>query len=202
MGVSSTGCAPRKEAESAAPAGRRLVHEAPDVRQREAVADDGDPDRSDSADDGLDVLHLLVSHRSVQQDVVPEPRIEVLDSGELQVVLLHRGAKPGELALAPERVSRMPPAIERRSREQRLVVGQVSDDVRRACLPSELEVVAREHWTVQAETDLHPGSLSSARNDPSTCEGRNAMPPDPRRREASPSTLPWPTIDYSQHICS
>src|SRR6185312_8821814 len=122
------------------------------------------------ADEGLDVLDVAGAPRAVEEDVVPVGRIEVFDRLELEPRRLDALPEDVQLLRRPQLVgiAREPPAeirarrlvVPRGVRAAPEIINQVGDDVGRARLPRELEVLAGEHVAVEAEAEFH-GSLTS-----------------------------------------
>jgi hypothetical protein len=54
----------------------------PDSGDAEVVAHDRDTGLAEPPDNSLDVLNLLVLPRTIEEDVVPVGRVEVLNRGE------------------------------------------------------------------------------------------------------------------------
>ena len=73
-----------------------------DSGEAEIVADHLDPGGADVADDLLDGFELGVPPRTVEQDVAPVQRIEILDGEEFQPVSRHRGPQRRQLLHGPD----------------------------------------------------------------------------------------------------
>ncbi len=151
--------------ESAPPRANGPVVPPPDTCQAEVVAHDRHAGLPEPAHDGLDVVNVRGALRAVEQDVVPVRRIEVLDGGENEAFALHRAAERDEVVHRPEPLGIPGPApaaigagrlaVGGAMAAAREVVHEMRDDGRRAGLPREAEMLAREHVLVETESELH-----------------------------------------------
>ena len=151
--------------------GRRLTARivalgpARDAGDGKIIAHDRNPRLSQPADDRLDVLDVQGALRAIEQNVVPVGRVEVLDGLQPQPRGLHLDADLHQLRERPQLmgIAGQPPAIVRARgliivfpmHAAAEIIDQVRHDMRRARLPRELEVLARQHMAVEAEAEFH-----------------------------------------------
>ena len=136
-----------------------------DSSEREVVSHHRDADLADGADKGFDFLELFGLFRSVEKHIVPMGGIEVFDRLDGESVRCRRIADRAQLFVGPELVGvagESPAAVvtERlidghvRSRRAE-VVDHVNDQVARAALARESEVIVVELVAVESEAEFH-----------------------------------------------
>ena len=143
-----------------AAAGKRAARPAPHAGDAEVVADGRHAGTAGGADRLLDHFDLRQLVRPVEQDVEPLRRVEVLDRGELQVVLRQLTDQPGQLVGTPRlSVARGAPAVSLAARDFVVLAAEIVDHMRHhmagAGLPGEPEVARRECVSIKPEADVH-----------------------------------------------
>jgi len=129
----------------------------PDAGDAEVVAHAGDARLAHRPDHGLDVFHLLLFARAVQEDVVPVGGVKVFDSRDLQTGVVDRGSQVSQFFVGPELVVivGVAPAIAAAGGAEAVVaakiVGEMHDEARRARLPGKAKVVRGEHVAIEAQ---------------------------------------------------
>ena len=159
-GLSVTALGPSSPTEGAPPRAMFAVTRPRNARQAEVIAEHLDAGRSDVADEPLHALHLEVPARTVEQDVGPQGRIEILDRVEGQPMFRHGVADGDEFDDLPHAPFGDAPS---RSVADGLisasglvvaseVVAHVHDDVGRPALPGEREMRVVQHVAVEPQS--------------------------------------------------
>src|SRR5271156_1399952 len=133
----------------------------------EVIAQHRNPCFSHVPDDRLDVFDLLGAPRPIQQDVVPDGRIEIFDGFEGETGILNLTANSSEFPDRPELVvgiSRQSPISKFAARRLvvarvRVAIAKVVDEMnhkmRATRLPREVIRFARQHMPIETQADFH-----------------------------------------------
>src|SRR4029079_18261077 len=83
-------------------AGVLTLHMTPYARNTEVVSHHRDSDLAHAADDGLNAFELFSLARTIEENVMPMGRVEVLDGGKFESLRVHGRLKLAQLVLRPE----------------------------------------------------------------------------------------------------